>query len=125
MPAPIDIEVMGQNLVGNYQIAEKLVTEIQHIPGAVDVHVQQAFDDPTLHMEIDRTRAQSVGLQARDIAQNLLVSLSSSFQTAPVLWMDPTNGATYQVAVRSGEHTAELQSPPPLLCPPLLAKQKK
>src|SRR6266704_3694109 len=61
MPAPIDIEVMGQNLVGNYQIAEKLVTEIQHIPGAVDVHVQQSFDDPTIRMEIDRARAQSVG----------------------------------------------------------------
>ncbi len=107
MPAPIDIEVMGQNLVGNYQIAEKLVTEIQHIPGAVDVHVQQAFDDPTLHMEIDRTRAQSVGLQARDIAQNLLVSLSSSFQTAPVLWMDPKNGATYQVAVQTPQYRVD------------------
>jgi multidrug efflux pump subunit AcrB len=68
------------------------------------VHVQQAFDDPTLHMEIDRTRAQSVGLQARDIAQNLLVSLSSSFQTAPVLWMDPKNGATYQVAVQTPQY---------------------
>ncbi|PYT76544.1 MAG: RND transporter [Acidobacteria bacterium] len=107
MPAPIDIEVMGQNQAGNYQIAEKLVGEIQHIPGAVDVHVQQAFDDPTLHMEIDRTRAQSVGLQARDIAQNLLISLSSSFQTAPVLWMDPKNGATYQVAVQTPQYRVD------------------
>jgi CzcA family heavy metal efflux pump len=104
MPAPIDIEVMGQNQRGNYLIAQKLATQIQHIPGAVDVHVQQSFDDPTLRMEIDRVRAQSVGLQARDIAQNLLVSLSSSFQTAPVLWMDPKNGATYQVAVQSPQY---------------------
>ena len=96
-----------QNQAGNYQIAEKLVGEIQHIPGAVDVHVQQAFDDPTLHMEIDRTRAQSVGLQARDIAQNLLISLSSSFQTAPVLWMDPKNGATYQVAVQTPQYRVD------------------
>ncbi len=107
MPAPIDIEVMGPNQVGNYQIAEKLVSEIQHVPGAVDVHVQQAFDDPTLHMDIDRTRAQSVGLQARDIAQNLLISLSSSFQTAPVLWMDPKNGATYQVAVQTPQYRVD------------------
>ena len=107
MPAPIDIEVMGQNQAGNYQIAEKLVSQIQHVPGAVDVHVQQAFNDPTLHMEIDRTRAQSVGLQARDIAQNLLVSLSSSFQTAPVLWMDPKNGATYQVAVQTPQYRVD------------------
>jgi CzcA family heavy metal efflux pump len=104
MPAPIDIEVMGQNQAGNYEIAEKLATQIQHVPGAVDVHVQQSFDDPTLHMEIDRSRAQSVGLQAKDIAQNLLVSLSSSFQTAPVLWMDPKNGATYQVAVQTPQY---------------------
>jgi len=104
MPAPIDIEIMGQNQRGNYLAAEKLATQIQHVPGAVDVHVQQTFDDPTLHMEIDRARAQSVGLQARDIAQNLLVSLSSSFQTAPVLWMDPKNGATYQVAVQSPQY---------------------
>ncbi|HKW64911.1 MAG TPA: efflux RND transporter permease subunit [Candidatus Acidoferrum sp.] len=104
MPAPIDVEIMGQNQAGNFQVAQRLATEIQHVPGAVDVHVQQAFDDPTLHMEIDRTRAQSVGLQARDIAQNLLVSLSSSFQTAPVFWLDPKNGATYQVAVQTPQY---------------------
>ncbi|PYT57024.1 MAG: RND transporter, partial [Acidobacteria bacterium] len=104
MPAPIDIEVMGQNQPGNYQIAERLASQIQHVPGAVDVHVQQSFDDPTIRMEIDRARAQSVGLQARDIAQNLLVSLSSSFQTAPVLWLDPKNGATYQVAVQTPQY---------------------
>jgi CzcA family heavy metal efflux pump len=104
MPAPIDIEVMGQNQAGNFQLAQRLASQIQHVPGAVDVHVQQSFDDPTLRMEIDRTRAQSVGLQARDIAQNLLVSLSSSFQTSPTLWMDPKNGATYQVAVQTPQY---------------------
>src|SRR2546428_2307488 len=104
MPAPIDIEVMGQNQAGNYQIAERLASQIQHVPGAVDVHVQQSFDDPTIRMEIDRARAQSVGLQARDIAQNLLVSLSSSFQTAPVLWLDPKHVATYQVAVQTPQY---------------------
>src|ERR1700730_9002020 len=104
MPAPIDVEVMGMNQSGNYQIAEKLANQIQHIPGAVDVHVQQAFDNPTIHMDIDRTRAQSMGLQTRDIAQNLLVSLSSSFQTAPTFWLDPKNGASYQVAVQKPQY---------------------
>ena len=66
-------------------------------PGAVDVHVQQAFDAPTLHLDIDRARAQSVGLNARDVAQNVLVSLSSSFQTAPAFWLDPQNGVSYSV----------------------------
>ena len=104
MPAPIDVEVMGTDQRGNYQLAERLANQIQHIPGAVDVHVQQSFDNPTLHMDIDRTRAQSMGLQSRDIAQNLLVSLSSSFQTAPTFWLDPRNGATYTVAVQTPQY---------------------
>jgi len=104
MPAPIDVELMGMDQQGNYQVAERLANQIQHIPGAVDVHVQQSYDNPTLHMDIDRARAQSMGLQSRDIAQNLLVSLSSSFQTAPTFWLDPKNGATYQVAVQTPQY---------------------
>src|SRR3984893_13384910 len=100
-PAPIDVAVTGANQRGNYAVAEKLAKEIRHIPGAVDVHVQQAFDGPTLHMDIDRTRVQTVGLQARDVAQNVLVSLSSSFQTAPAFWLDPKNGVSYNVAVQT------------------------
>src|SRR5260370_17056213 len=99
-PAPIDVEVTGMNQRGNYLIGEKLASEFRHIPGAVDVHVQQAFDNPTLYMEIDRARAQSVGMQSRDVAQNVLVSLSSSFQTAPAFWLDPKNGVEYSVAVQ-------------------------
>jgi len=106
-PAPIDVEVTGPDQRGNYLVAEKLANEIRHIPGAVDVHVQQAFDSPTLHMDIDRTRAQSVGLQAKDIAQNLLVSLSSSFQTSPAFWLDPKNGVQYQVAVQTPQYRVD------------------
>ena len=103
-PAPIDVAVTGYNQQANYVIAQKLAGQIRHIPGAVDVHVQQAFDGPTLHMDIDRTRAQSVGLQAKDVAQNVLVSLSSSFQTAPAFWLDPKNGVSYSVAVQSPQY---------------------
>ncbi len=107
MPAPIDVELMGRDQAGNYQVAERLARQIQHIPGAVDVHIQQSFDSPTLRMDVDRTRAQSVGLQSRDIAQNLLVSLSSSFQTTPTFWLDPRNGATYQVAVQTPQYKVD------------------
>src|SRR4029077_5068285 len=103
-PAPIDVAITGNDLQGNYAVAQELASEIRHIPGAVDVHVQQAFDEPTLRMDIDRTRVQSVGLQARDIAQNLLVSLSSSFQTSPAFWLDPKNGITYTVAVQTPQY---------------------
>src|ERR1700719_2802804 len=106
-PAPIDVAITGNNQQGNFLIAEKLANEMRHIPGAVDVHVQQAFDGPTLHMDVDRTRAQTVGLQARDVAQNLLVSLSSSFQTAPSFWLDPKNGASYNVAVQTPQYRVD------------------
>jgi len=106
-PAPIDVAVTGADQRGNYVIAEKLAKEIRHIPGAVDVHVQQALDEPTLHLDVDRTRTQSVGLQAKDIAQNLLVSLSSSFQTSPAFWLDPKNGVSYNVAVQSPQYRVD------------------
>ncbi|HZC66075.1 MAG TPA: efflux RND transporter permease subunit, partial [Candidatus Dormibacteraeota bacterium] len=106
-PAPIDVQVTGQNQRGNYAIGEKLANQLRHIPGAADVHVQQAFDNPTLFMEIDRARAQAVGMQSRDIAQNLLVSLSSSFQTSPAFWLDPKNGVEYSVAVQEPQYRVD------------------
>jgi len=115
-PAPIDIQITGMNQPADYAIGLKLANEIRHIPGAVDVHVQQAFDAPTLFMDINRTRAQYVGLQARDVAQNVLVSLSSSFQTSPNFWLDPKNGVSYSVAVQMPQYRVdnyqELQNTP-------------
>ena len=106
-PAPIDVAITGNDQLGNFRLAQKLANEIRHIPGAVDVHVQQAFDAPTLRLDIDRARIQSVGLQARDVAQNLLVSLSSSFQTAPAFWLDPKNGVSYNVAVQTPQYRVD------------------
>src|SRR5271168_4549940 len=107
VPAPIDIQVTGQNQAANYIIAQTLSNQIRQIPGAVDVHVQQAFDDPTLRLNVDRTRAQSVGLQARDVAQNVLVALSNSFQTSPAFWLDPKNGVSYNVAVQTPQYRVD------------------
>jgi len=103
-PAPVDVELIGANQQANYEVAVKLANKMEHIPGAVDVHVQQAFDAPTLHLDLDRTRSQYVGMQARDVAQNLLVSLSSSFQTTPSFWLDPKNGVSYNVAVQTPQY---------------------
>ncbi|MFI5183383.1 MAG: efflux RND transporter permease subunit [Vicinamibacteria bacterium] len=126
-PAPIDIQVTGVNQRGNYLVAEKLAREIRRIPGAVDVHVHQAFDAPTLRMEINRARTQSVGIQARDVAQNVLVSLSSSFQTAPAFWLDPSNGVTYSVAVQEPQYRVDsfqaLQNTPVAAATPGLSPQ--
>ena len=106
-PAPIDIQIIGTDQAGNFQEALKLEDEIKHIPGAVDVHVQQAFDSPTLYLDINRTRAQYVGMQAVDVAQNVLISLSSSFQTAPNFWLDPKNGVSYSVAVQTPQYRVD------------------
>ncbi|HVO56174.1 MAG TPA: efflux RND transporter permease subunit [Dongiaceae bacterium] len=106
-PAPIDVAITGTNQLGNYAVAQKLASRMRHIPGAVDVHVQQAYDSPTLFLNIDRSRAQAIGLQARDVAQNVLVSLSSSFQTQPAFWLDPRNGINYNVAVQTPQYRVD------------------
>jgi multidrug efflux pump subunit AcrB len=106
-PAPIDVQIMGMDQTGNYQLGMKLANQIRHIPGAVDVHVQQTFDAPTLFMDMNRTRTQYVGMQARDVAQNVLISLSSSFQTAPNFWLDPKNGVSYTVAVQTPQYRVD------------------
>jgi multidrug efflux pump subunit AcrB len=103
-PSPIDVSIVGGTSRASYTVAQKLAAEVRRIPGAVDVHVHQTFDLPTLALDVDRTRAQAIGLSARDVAQNVLVSLSSSFQTAPTFWLDPKNGVSYNVAVQTPQY---------------------
>src|SRR5258708_21638448 len=102
---------------------------LRHVPGGVDVHVQQLMNQPALRLNVDRTRAQQVGLDQRDVAQNLLVSLSGSFQTSPTFWLNPENGVSYTVAVQTPEYRMDsLQTlmntpvhPPRAPAPPVLA----
>jgi CzcA family heavy metal efflux pump len=100
VPAPIDVELTGNSLQADYKLAQEISNRMEHIPGAVDVHVHQMFEQPLLHFDIDRTRAQSVGLAQNDVAQSLLLTLSSSFQTNPSYWANPGNGVNYSVAVQ-------------------------
>ena len=85
LPAPIDIQVTGADMQGNYFIAQKIANRVRQIPGTADVHVQQMLTLPTLHLQIDRTKVTQVGMTARDVAQSVLVSLSGSFQTVTEL----------------------------------------
>jgi CzcA family heavy metal efflux pump len=107
LPSPIDIQLVGKNQAQNYQLAQELANQLRHVPGAADVHVQQLMNSPALRLNVDRTRAQQVGLQQRDVAQNLLVSLSGSFQTAPTFWLNRENGVTYNVAVQTPEYRVD------------------
>jgi CzcA family heavy metal efflux pump len=107
LPAPIDIQLIGPNYTQNYTLAEQMANRVRHVPGAVDVHVQQLMNNPTLHLDVDRVRAQEVGLTERDVAQNLLVSLSSSFQTSPTFWLNPKNGVSYNLTVMSPQYRVD------------------
>lgn len=104
LPAPIDVQIAGNNLDQNYVIAQQIAGKVRQIPGTADVHVQQMLDLPTLHMDIDRSKATQVGMSARDVAQSVLVSLSGSFQTAPNFWLNPKNGVTYNIAVQAPQY---------------------
>src|SRR5947208_3342512 len=104
LPSPIDIQVVGYNLEGNRRFADKLLQEIRMVPGTADLRIQQPFDQPYLHIDVDRTKAQLAGFTQRDIAQNLLISLSGSFQTSPSFWLDPKNGVSYSIATQTPQY---------------------
>jgi CzcA family heavy metal efflux pump len=110
LPSPIDVQVVGNNMQTDYAIAQQLSNQMRQIPGASDVHVQELMNDPALNLDIDRTKAQQIGLQQRDVAQNVLISLSGSFQTAPTFWLNPKNGVTYNVAVQSPDYRMDSMS---------------
>src|SRR6202162_4325943 len=100
VPAPVDIQLIGPNENANYQLAEQITNRIQHIPGAVDVHVQQLRSYPAILLNVDRTRAQSVGISQQDVANSVLLTLSSSAQVTPSFWVNPASGYEYNVAVQ-------------------------
>ncbi len=103
-PQPIDVQVVGRDPMGNYKAAKDLEKKISQIPGAVDVHVHQEVSAPELDINVDRSRAQQVGLTQRDVASSMLISLSGSFQTAPNQWVNPQNGVNYQVVVQTPQY---------------------
>ena len=104
IPAPLDIQLVGRNVAENFAVASQIAEQMRHVPGAVDVHIQQMEDQPRLQYNVDRVRLQQVGLTERDVASNLLISLSSSFQTTPNFWLSPANGVSYNIAVQTPQY---------------------
>ncbi|MCX6597892.1 MAG: efflux RND transporter permease subunit [Acidobacteria bacterium] len=97
LPAPIDIQVSSRNEKAAYQIAKQIEKRLDAVPGAADVHLHQVVDVPEVRVNVDRTLADQMGVTQREVASSLLISLSSSTQTAPNYWLDPRNGVSYQV----------------------------
>ena len=103
IPAPIDIQITGRDPKG-YDIANEIKTRVAQIPGAVDTHVHQLVHGPDLRVNVNRTRAEQIGLTQNNVAQTMLISLSSSGQTAPNYWLNFQNGVNYQVAVQTPQY---------------------
>jgi multidrug efflux pump subunit AcrB len=100
LPAPIDVQVRGKNAAATAEIAQKLQKQIKNIPGAVDVFMQQDVNAPKLNINVDRLKAQELSLTAKDVSDNVLLSLSGSGQVAPNFWLDPATGVEYPVIVQ-------------------------
>jgi multidrug efflux pump subunit AcrB len=117
LPSPIDVQISGFDVESNRKFADALLQRLRQIPGAVDLRIQQAFDYPQLQVDVDRSKAQLLGLTQRDVASNLLVSLSGSFQTSPSFWIDPKSGTQYSVSTQTPQ--AQLDTLNALLTTPL------
>src|SRR5579872_6649759 len=100
-PAPIDLQIRGNNLNANYTYATNLLNRIRRIPGIADARIQQSPSNPTFNIDVDRTRAQYVGLSERDVVNSLTVNLSGSGQVAPTYYLNPDNGVSYSVVMQT------------------------
>jgi len=107
VPAQINVRTVGYDKAKNLSIARELQRRIGELPGVVDAHIQQETSAPDLFVDIDRTRAAQLGLNANQIASNLNVSLSSSEQVSPNFWTDPTSGIPYYLAVQTPEYRVD------------------
>ena len=103
-PAPIDLQVRGNDLGADYAYANKLLAQIRHIPGIADARIQQSASVPTIDVNIDRTRAQYTGVTAADVTNSLVVNLASSLQVAPTYWLNEKNGVTYPIALQTPQY---------------------
>ncbi|WP_020469531.1 efflux RND transporter permease subunit [Zavarzinella formosa] len=107
LPAPIDVQVGGYDGKKNFAISQKIVTRLREIPGVVDVHLHQVTAVPSLHLQVDQTRASQLGLTQQDVANQVFVSLSGSQQVQPNFWVDPQTGISYPVETRTPTHAVD------------------
>ncbi len=103
LPSPIDVQLIGADMRNNLAIAHQMVRRIRQVPGAVDVHVQQELNEPVVFVDVDRTKAREMGFTQAEVANDALVSLTTSFQTAPSFWLSP-QGVNYSVVTQTPQY---------------------
>jgi CzcA family heavy metal efflux pump len=107
LPAPIDIQIDGNDIEGNRQAAEKMLAELRRVPGLTDLRIQQPFDYPTYDINVDRTKAAQGNLTVRNVATSVLNSLSGSFQITPMFFLNWKNGVSYNLVVQTPQYRVE------------------
>jgi multidrug efflux pump subunit AcrB len=110
LPAPIDVQVIGNNQKANYAYATDLLKRIRTVPGIADLRIQQVFNYPQINVEVDRTLAGEVGLTQRDVANSLLVTLSGSGQVRPNFWLNNENGVSYPIVAQMPQYRIDTMS---------------
>jgi multidrug efflux pump subunit AcrB len=103
-PAPIDLQVRGADVNANFAYANKLLSRIRRIPGIADARIQQSPNNPSFNIDVDRTRAQYVGLTERDVTNSLVVNLAGSAQVAPTYYLNPDNGVSYSIVMQTPQY---------------------
>ncbi len=106
-PAPIEVQIRGPHLEENFVYAEELLHKLRHIPGLVDARIQQSLNAPNFNVDVDRTRAQYVGISERDVTNSMVVNLAGSGQVQPTYWLNPANGVSYGIVMQTPEYQVD------------------
>ncbi len=109
-PAPIDLQIRGGNLDAGFDYANRLLNKIRLVPGVADVRIQQSRQSPLFDINVDRTRAQQVGVSTRDVTNNLVVNLAGSSQVSPTFWLNPSNGVSYPIVIQTPQYRMDTLS---------------
>jgi multidrug efflux pump subunit AcrB len=104
LPSPIDVQIDGNNVDANHVVADRILDQVRSVPGVVDARIQQDFDYPLFQINVDRTKAQQNGLTEQNVAGSVLDTLSGSFQTAPMFFLNQKNGVNYNLAAMAPQY---------------------
>ncbi|MBC8745580.1 MULTISPECIES: efflux RND transporter permease subunit [Paraburkholderia] len=106
-PAPIDLQIRGNNLNANYAYADRLLRAVRDVPGVVDARIAQSHGNPTFNVDVDRTRAQLLGITERDVTNSMVVNLAGSSQVAPTYWLNNANGVSYPIVMQTPQYSLD------------------
>ncbi|HVM91241.1 MAG TPA: efflux RND transporter permease subunit [Terriglobales bacterium] len=107
LPAPIDIQIDGNDVESNRQVAEQILSDLRRVPGLTDLRIQQPSDYPTYDIAVDRTKAVQGGLTERSVANSVLNSLSGSFQITPMFFLNWKNGVSYNLVTQTPQYKVQ------------------